>query len=198
MSVIKDGTGQSYLAKVTSANLLGGYSITLNQDEYAAIKKGEFFSTTTPFLTVTATEGLMFWVKNNSLTKNLYLQNFRMNWDGGSTTFNKPLFIRIEQGTTQPTTNTTTGTVNQTNLNFNIQSDSKVLYWDEVGTGMTGHVAGTTWRYVIHKIGADHIAFNRQYVLRPRDTISVYARGYEIGELAFSWGFVESDLSWGL
>lgn len=140
----------------------------------------------------------MFWLKNTTTDKNLYLQNFRMYWDGGSTNFNRPLFIRIEQGTTQPTTNTTTGTINQTNLNFNIESESTVLYWDEVGTGMTGHVAGTTWKYIIHKIGADKVEHHRQFVIGPTESVGVYAKGHEIGELAFSWGIIESDLSWGL
>lgn len=198
MTVLKDGTGKGYLTKVTSENLLGGHVVMVGQDEYAAIKKGQFFFTSTAFLTVTTVEGLMFWLENSSVTKNLYISSFRMFWDGGSTNFNRPLFIRIERGTTQPTTNTTTGTINQTNLNSTLQSESTALYWDEVGTGMTGHVAGTSWRYVIHRIGADKIDFDGLYVIGPGDTIGVYARGHEIGELAFSWGFVESELLWGL
>ncbi len=85
MTQIEDGTGSGNKAKVTSEKKISVDAVQREVDEYAAMEKEEFFIAQSPLLTSTVTEGLMFWLKNNSTTKRIFIRSYRQYSDGGST-----------------------------------------------------------------------------------------------------------------
>ena len=189
---IQDGGGSTDLANVTTQKRLEVDGLSLSLFELAGIERGDTYVVTTLLLTVTAAEGLMLYVQNSHATEKMPLHRLTASWDGGSTNFNRPCFLRIEHSTAAPSANNTVGAIRACNIS-GAAGTAVVNYWDEVAAGMTA-AAGTTWRRDIIGQGVSVIDL-RGYSLDVGDTIGIFADGGEIGELALTLEVIQGDFA---
>ena len=189
--IIEDGKGTGYMVHVDDENHLQVKSVTETLLSHRSHEDGNAFGISTPMLTVTATGGRMLFIKNNSNSNNFFITDFWFNWNGGSTNYNRPCYGQLIFGDTQPTTNITVGGAGILNRTANSDSELTVLYWDEVGNGMTGHVAGTSAFYWCYSSSPSYYHTGGAIILGNTNTLSVNLRGEEIGEASINiLGFV--------
>ena len=179
---IIDGTGQGYLAKVDDEHHIHVSSNIEPMIAHRSHYDGTAYGVSTPMLTITTTGGRALWIKNISDNKDFYITDFWFNWNGGSTNYNRPMFGQLVFGDTEPTVNTTVGGAGVLNRKTSNEADLTVLYWDEVGDGMTGHVAGTPAFYWCNGQGAQHYNLGGCVILGTNTTLSINLQGQEIGE----------------
>jgi hypothetical protein len=180
--------------QVTDGRQMKVFSQVVSNEGVLA-KNGNVFQYSSPLLTVTNTKGLMYYLKNTSATKSMVITQFQVNWNGGSTNYNRPLEVHIEAGITEPTTNETAATALNTNSTSTRQSETTILRWDEVGTGMTGHTAGINIACQIHRQGANNLELCGAFIFGPGATLGFYCRGVETGEITISARWIETDFA---
>ena len=189
--IIEDGKGTGYTAQVDNTNLLYTKAVTETLLSHSSHEDGSAFGISTPMLTVTATGGRMLFIKNTSNSNNFLITDFWFNWNGGSTNYNRPCYGQLIFGDTQPTTNITTGAAGTLNRTANTDSELTVLYWNEVGDGMTGHVAGGVAFSWCYSSSPSYYHTGGAIILGNTNTLSVNLRGEEIGEASVNiLGFV--------
>lgn len=140
-TIIKDGTGASFNAKIDSNNRIQTLSVDIPLVAQKAID-GDTYVFLTDFLPVTTTEGLMQWFTNNETDKILVIETVQVFFNGGDTNHNRVVKWRAFPLTTEPTTNTITSPFGNLNSTSAKTFNGVHKYWDGVGTGMTGHVLG--------------------------------------------------------
>ncbi|MCH7759984.1 hypothetical protein IIA15_01065 [candidate division TA06 bacterium] len=191
MVIIKDGsTGNT--AQVTEDNLLHVLSTQHSLESFQSLEEQNVFLIGTNFLPLTATEGLMLYIDNQS-EFDMVLSNIVISWNGGDTNFNRPVFLRFEKGATTPTTNTTSITANNANFSSTKLSGITILEWDGVGTGMTGGVAGTDVDRAISSIGSLPLQIRGVIRVSSGQTLAIHARGEEIGTLVVGSRWIETN-----
>jgi len=184
--MIKDGTGTGYMAMVDNENHLHTTSSTEPMIAHRSHYDGTAYGISTPMLTVNATGGRMLWINNTDENKSFWITDFWFNWDGGTTNHNRVMFGQLVFDDTTPDTNITTGGAGILNREKVSAADMTVLYWDEVGNGMTGHVAGTPAFYWCNGQGTQHYETGGCIILGTNKTISVNLRGEEAGEASIN------------
>jgi len=119
------------------------------------------------------------------------IADVRVEWNGGSTNFNRPLYGGIYFGDAVPSANNTTGTAANMNTSSNNTFDLDVEYWDGNGDGMTctGGVKGFS---AITSIGSTLVPVNGVIIIGVNKTISFNLKAQEEGEAAITIiGFME-------
>lgn len=183
--IIRDGTGQGYLAKVDDENHLLVTSASEPLIAHRSHYDGSAYGLSTPMRTITTTGGRILWFKNTN-TKSFWLTDFWFNWNGGTTSHNRVVFGQFIFDDTEPTTNITTGGTGVLNRAKTNGTDLTILYWDEVGDGMTGHDAGTPAFYWCNGQGAAHYNVGGAIILGTNNTISFNLQGEEVGEASIN------------
>ena len=179
---IEDGTGHGYGAEVDDEHHLHTTASTEPLIAHRSHYDGSSFGISTPMLTITAAGGRMLYIYNSSSTANFWFTDFWFNWDGGTTNHNLVMFGQLIFGDTAPTVNTTVSGAGALNRSIATVAELTVLYWDEVGNGMTGHVAGTPAFYWCNGQGAQHYNVGGAIIIGTGDTLSVNLQGEEAGE----------------
>ncbi len=179
---IKDGTGGSYEAKVNSENQLFTRSTNVSEISHVSKEHAESFGVSTPMLTVTTTLGKMLYIKNTSTTKGLYISDVWINWNGGSTNRDRCVEGQFIFGDGAPSGNNTANAAGVLNRSSSNTADMTVQYWDEVSTGMTMASSGTAAFYFTNTKGTSHYRVDGGIILGTNDTITLAAKGEEIGE----------------
>jgi len=180
---IIDGTGRGYQAKVDDGNRL--LTATVTEATIAnASADGRSFSAGTPFLTITTTEGHMIYYANNcgvdAVVSKLYV-----NWNGGSSNYDRPCYMTWYREPSAPSANNTTSALLNLNLGSgNTASDCVVEYWDEVSTGMTISSAGTPGGFCIFGPGQTTMDINDSIIIPNGSAMSLAFKGEEAGELS--------------
>ena len=184
------GDGVQYPMGVTKDNeakvLSNSRSVTASKSI-----KGDSYILATPFLTITTTAGVIFYIKNTSATQNFHVEDFYFSWDGGSTNFNRPCEAILRVGDSAPTANNTASVSGNMNFSSGKTASLDFEYWDEVGTGMT-ITGGIPVGYSILTQGWKTVNAYGAIILGQGDTLSFSARGIETGEVGIGlFGYFE-------
>jgi hypothetical protein len=191
--IIEDGKGTGYKAAIDNENFLQTKAVTETLLSHSSHRNQSAFGISTPMRTLTITGGRILFIKNLSLL-NFHITDFWFNWNGGSNNFNRPCYGELIFGDTQPDTNITTGGAGNLNLSSVNTIDLTVLYWDEIGDGMTGHTDGTTAFYWVFCKNPAFYHTDGAIILSTNKTLSINLRGHEVGEGSINiLGFVSTE-----
>jgi len=189
--MIKDGTGSGKLVGVNSFNRLDVSAAAAPRVFYESRDRGAAFGITTPLLTVTTTGGRMLYIKNTSSTQNMMISDIRLDWNGGSTSFNKPAYGQIWFASEAPSANNTVSAAVNMNRSSVNAFDLDVEYWDEVGDGMT-ITGGADGFNAILSQGSTLVPVNGTIIVGINKTISFNLKAEEEGEGSIAIiGFME-------
>jgi len=192
MSIIEDGTGNGKSAKVSSANRLYTDSVSDSTFGNAGVLGRAANGGTGLMNVTTADTGLLMFIKNTSETLSYRVTRINQNWNGGSTTFNKPLTIIYYKDSTAPDTNITQSAFLNTNVSNSFEPPITNLVWDGVGTGMTGHTGLVSAGVTIIGMGTTVSETDGAFILGPGDTSALSVIAVEDGTLFISLqGFFE-------
>ena len=178
---IKDGSGNSFLAKVTKDNRLLVDAINeLVSSERS--RTGNLFGVGTGFITTSGSMNLggVLWLRNDSTEDDLYVQKLIYGWNGGSTSFNRVLRMFIKYQTAIPTANETAITDQIENISKTgsaaVASGKTTAYkWDGVGNGFTSGAGG--FLQVPNQLGQGNtsIPIDGEIILGPGDSMELQA-----------------------
>jgi len=190
--MILDGTGTGRRAQVNTDNQLITKAKVEPYNTYISKQKGLAFSMSTGMLTTTTTEGLYMYFKNTD-ANNFHIQSIFMNWNGGSTNFDRPAWLSLYVGTYEPTANHTAGTVR--NLNSGSGNTASIDYyiWDESSTGMTTAANGLYVSTSMLSQGIQEIGVDGALIVAQNVSVGILGDCAEIGELIIHiTGYYES------
>ena len=183
--MIRDGEGRGYLVGITHENRMLGSSTMVPYIMHAS-KIGNAYTSGSAQQTLSAVDtwNYIFFMKNTDPNRLLVIDTIRVSWNGGSTNFNRPMYIRGSQPVI-PTGNqieVTPQNINQTSGNIALG----VFYkWDGVGAGMTasGPASSST---TIYDIGTTDIPFDGSIMMGLNDTIGFEIKSPEVGDCNIS------------
>lgn len=178
---IEDGRGTGKIAGVDENNRLDTAAI-MTPLRSAKSLEGEFGICGTPPLTVTTTGGSILYIKNNDSRPMKIASMYFFN-DGGSTNYNRPIWVTIYYGYGEPTANMTQGAPANLNKASAKSADVDTYYWDEVGNGMTMGGAPSGALYGVSAPYVYELQFEGSNILGQNDTIVIGARGIETSEV---------------
>jgi hypothetical protein len=194
---IKDGTGRGYLVAVTRENRITTAAISIDLRTHISTHHGESYTVNTGALTLSAIDTwhwVLYWV-NNSTIHNLHMANIELNWNGGSTNFNRPLQSRnVIPAAGAPTANYTTVTASNNNKTVANVAELDVYKWDGVGSGMTD-ATGPSGSDTFHSQGRSLIKFDGWVVSGLGAHVGLQVKAPEIGIFSVGIGlfFVDKD-----
>jgi len=192
MSLIKDGTGSGYLAKVDSSNNLQVVA-TSTQIDAAMALEGNFYAIRTGYLDITTAGGRIMWVYLSETVKNLVLARIVVGWNGGNTNHNRALEVGFYAGEGAPTTNITALAARNANTGSPNTVSLTALGWNGVGDGMDGYAAGLSVSDIIIGQGTTTLDLHGTMIVVPGVTVSIGARGEEAGKLSCTAWFYLVD-----
>jgi len=167
MTIIEDGTGDGFDAKVNSANQLETFSVSRNEMTNVSISDGDtylFASGDFINITTTGTETGFLYVKNTSATKNLHIQSIR---SCGDTIQKWKVFTGVTTGTlVSAATAGSSNNINQTSSN----SADVTVYKGVDGSTRTN---GTMIEHWINNVGHSIEVFDGAMVLGRNDSITL-------------------------
>lgn len=180
---IKDGTGRGYLASVNDMNRLLTSSVSVELRTHISSMHAQSYTVNTGSLTLSAanTWHYVLYFTNTSTTKNLHIDRFAFNWNGGSTNFNRPLEVEnVIPLAGVPTANYMAVNPSQGNhLSGNI-AEMDVYKWDGVGAGMTdktGPHGGGRFFSQGHSV----VDWGGSIIMKLNDYVGFQVRSPEIG-----------------
>jgi hypothetical protein len=149
--ILKDGTGKGKTARVDNQNRL---SVKSDQQPLASYhsKQQEAYLINSGALSVTATGGLVLWIRNDNSTKIFRPTRFMVSWNGGDTNHNRIAKMTMQVGTGVPSGNQTSVTPSNAYLGSTNPASMTAFKWDESGDGMTA-VAGADGAVVMIRQG---------------------------------------------
>lgn len=183
METLLDGKGRGYVAEIDSNNRLQTVAVTIPRIAFVSEGKGDAFRILSGFLTVTTSLGCVFWLKNTSSTQHFHIEKFNVSWDGGSTSFNKPIIMELRGGVSEPSANRTASGVIGLNSTIPKTPSVSAYSWDEVSTGMTVASTGALTGTGIFSQGTTSVEPQGAIVLGSGGSLGIFAKGAEVGEL---------------
>jgi hypothetical protein len=191
---LRDGTGKGYLAKVDARNDLHTAALTRTISQVKALS-GWMFSCPVPVYTTSSAGGRLLAVKVTETAKICVLEGFRMNWNGGSTNFNRTVYVDYYIGDAVPSANMVAlgaAGIGCTNTNSPNVMAASVWMWNTVGDGMT-MAGGTRISSEIHHPGHTFVDLLGHYVIAPNSMMSLNVRGEEVGKFCVTAYFYLID-----
>lgn len=180
--MVLDGTGTGRRAKVNTDNQLLTRAVSLPYNTFISDSKGLSFSMSTGMLTMTTTAGVVMYFKNTD-SESFHIQSIFINWNGGSTNFNRPAYLSLYIGTYPPSANHSAGTVRNLNTSSGNTADMDFYIWDEVSTGMTTATNGVYVSTTIASQGLQQIAVDGALIVSQNTSVGIVCDAEEIGEL---------------
>lgn len=170
MTVLTDGTGSGFEAKITSKNRLTTLATTLAAEHDAALEGDAYFATTqdtAETLTVTTTGGPILYLKNTSTTQNMILSKVLPSTDQAATTLKI-----VRDPTLGSIGNNNTHTPVNANAGSSKTASVTAYNWNEVGDGMTGLSAGSALALYILGVGISPLPIDDAIVVPPGTSMS--------------------------
>jgi hypothetical protein len=190
--MIKDGTGKGFLAKVDDKNRLFTRAINVPIRASKA-GMGQAFVISLDRVPITATKGLVGWLYNSDDSRYLAIPQISISWNGGDTNHNRVLEVDFAGGDGQPTTNTKAVVSRNTKGGDPTALPAVALQWNGVGTGMTGHDVTQHVDISFIAVAQGHTVVETEgaFLVSPKTSISLYARGEELGSSSVSvWSYI--------
>lgn len=182
MTIIHDGRGSGSKAGV---NRDGQVSVEATDEahiSYISRTRQQAFELHPPSWTLTQASGhtAVIWMKNISSTKNFHVEHVRLDWNGGSTNFNRNMGFRTYVNMAEPTANATTGQFGASpgphnlNLASNVEPEIDFRFWDAVGTtGMTVSSMGNQINCGMLGQGNLYLPYHGALILPPQAILGV-------------------------
>lgn len=188
--MIRDGRGTGFLAGVSVQNRLITQAVTEPEQSHVSEHDGLAFTSSTGIVTLGAADTWhwVLYLKNTDPTRSLYISTIGSNWNGGSTNFNRTLYMRSLFTAAAPSGNNTAITPGNSNFTSNNVALAEVYKWDGVGTGMTTAV-GITGGEVIHDKGYSPLTFSGSAIYGLNDFFGIQVKSSEIGDFSIAVGF---------
>jgi hypothetical protein len=179
---IKDGTGKGYQAGVTAENRLLTASVGEVESKHNSVLGTSFQLTNNAVPVVGSTDQLVTWFAHTDPNRLFYINRFFISWNGGSTTYNKPLTVNLYFGTPVPTANHVAAT--PSNQNFTSQQTALATYylWNKTsGTGMTVASVGLLAQTTHYSQGMNVVNVDGTLILRKDLVMAVGVNAPEAG-----------------
>lgn len=151
--------------------------------------EGDCFVISTPLLSMTANAGLMAWMKFTGTDTRLVLNQISMNWNGGSTNYNRPCAVDFVIGAGEPTTNIATLSARNTNSTSSKALDVEGLYWNGTGDEMTGGTPGLVIATTMLAQGNTRIPIDGVIIIGPNTSLAINVHPEEAGDMSFTGYF---------
>ena len=193
--MIRDGKGRGNLTGVDSDNRLMTTAVAIPHRSHVSAVHAESYSIATDLLTLSAADTWhwVLWYKNTSSTKNLYVDSIIISWDGGSTNYNRPLFLKnVIPAAGQPTVNETAFAPSQNNKNSNNVAAALSYKWDGVGAGMTD-ATGPSGGGTAHSQGHYIIPFYGSVITGLNEHVGLSVKSPEVGIFSVGVSFYFLD-----
>ncbi|MBY9000889.1 MAG: hypothetical protein KGD64_08255 [Candidatus Heimdallarchaeota archaeon] len=183
--IIKDGTGSGKSLQVNSEHRALVSSVSRSLRTYVSMEQGQSFSVNTGILTLSAidTWHWVLWWNNISNTRDLHVYEIVINWNGGSTNYNRPLEARNVITTAgAPTANHTAKIPSNNNKKSSNQAELTVYGWDGAAAGMTNS-AGGSGNNTFHAQGRSILGFGDGHVISGlNEAVGIQVRSPEVGD----------------
>jgi hypothetical protein len=194
---IRDGKGTGYLVGVTKENRLLTTAVTVPLRTHISSAHGQSYTFNTGVLTLSApdTWHWAMWWANTSVSRNMHIESIEIDWNGGSTNYNRPLQMKNVLPTAgAPTGNATLATASNNNKLSKNSAELTIYKWDGTGAGMTNS-AGPSGSDTFHTQGRGKLDF-RGFVLNGLgDAVGVMVKSPEVGDFSLGLGvyFAEKE-----
>lgn len=178
--ILRDGGHTGAKARVNKAGCLLTEATTLpiiTQQSKVYSSAYEFHPSSFSLLTADGYVPVVY-LKNLS-ELDFLIDHIRLDWNGGSTNFNRPANFRTFVGMSKPTANAVTGqygaSLGPHNLNLasNIDPEVDFQFWDGVGSGMTVASTGNQINCGIISQGNNFINYNGSLIIPKQIVIGV-------------------------
>jgi len=184
--IIRDGKGRSFLAGVDYENRLLVNSVSIPYIMHMSFKHGRAYTISSVQQTLSAVDtwNYILFMKNIDPDRFIIVDIIRVSWNGGSTNYNRPLYVRGSMPVI-PTGNQaeiTAQNINQVSTN---EASGNFYRWDGVGSGMTpvGYASSSTTMY---QQGNTDIDFKGSIIMGLNDTIGYEVKSPEVGDCNIS------------
>jgi hypothetical protein len=185
---VGDGTGHAYLARVDSLNRLAIYGPAEHQVK-AAAKFGDGYGFGMNDIAVPANTSIaVIYAKFDDPLRNFHLNGILGAWNGGSTTYNKPLSMMMWVGVPAPTANHVAvpfGNMSLASANVALATS---YVWTGVGSGMTIAAGGQAANRAFFAQGTTEVAYNGSMIFPRGVAISVVLSAPEAGIASIFFG----------
>lgn len=189
MSVIRDGSGNTYGAQVDSDHRLATLSTIQSEQVNVSRSSGLAFTTRTDNLVVNSlNEHSLLYINNGSYVNNLNIHQFCFSWNGGNTSHVASMRVRIYKNSDEPSANYTDAVMTNLNWGSNASVEITGYKWDGVGNGMTfsgGTVVWDSWAGP----GYTTMSTDGLPILKNGDSIMLSVQCDEIGYVAHHMNF---------
>jgi hypothetical protein len=191
---IRDGKGRGYLVSVSEHQRLLTAAVTIPLRTHLSAHDGQSYTCNTGVLTLSATDTwhwVLYWAVT-ATTKNMFINDIEISWNGGSTNFNRPLQVRnVQPAAGVPTGNQSNATFSQNNKLLSNVAEVTGYKWDGVGAGMTdstGPAGGDTF----HAQGTSNL--DRSFVITGLGAaVGLEVKSTEIGDFNIGIGVFFAD-----
>lgn len=192
---IKDGTGSGSLVRIDADNRMWTAAVTKDTLGYIADTTGYSFTWSVQDKTLPGTdEYTIMRIKNTDSSRHLHLHRFLFGWNGGSTTWIKPIAAAMYVGTPVPSANYTALNASSTNFSMSLTAPAEAQIWDGVGNGMTVAYNGVRALHSFFRGGTADILLGGSLIVPFGQSIGFTVKSTEVGDfsLLVSGWFEES------
>ena len=194
---IRDGKGSGFMAGVSDENrlLVNGVAVPLRT--HVSNNHGQSYTFNTQNYTLSATDTWhwVMWWEVTSTTRDMHVDQILVDWNGGSTNFNRPLQLRNVIPTAgQPTGNQTLSVASNNNKLSGNKAELTIYKWDGANAGMTdstGPAGGNSY----HPQGHTALDFKGSIITGLGEMVGIQVQSPEVGDfsLGLSVYFIDKE-----
>lgn len=140
--LIEDGVGTGYKAKVDDENRIATLSDAAPMMYHASVRHSRAYTVNSGYFALGLTGGRKLWMRNDSTTRYVVIEEVIVSWNGGSASHNECLFYDLYGSDAIPTANHSALTPTNVNVGSGDAASATIYGWDGVGDGMTGGGGG--------------------------------------------------------
>lgn len=187
--LIEDGTGSGVKAGVDCEHRVAIRGAMTSMMYHASVKHNRAYTVNAGFFALGLTGGRKLWLRNDSASKHIIIEEVIVTWNGGSASHNECLFYDLYGSDEIPTANNNIITPVNVNIGSGNVADCTVYGWDGVGDGMTGGGDGNV--IISARASAAGIStYTTGLVLRHNATLGINLKAEdEVGEAAILVAF---------
>lgn len=187
--LIEDGVGTGYKAKIDEEHRIATLSDVAPMMYHASVKHSRAYTVNTGFFALGLTGGRKLWLRNDSSSKHIIIEEVIVTWNGGSASHNECLFYDLYGSDDIPTANHSAVTPVNVNVGAGDVADVTAYGWDGVGDGMTG--GGNGDAIITARAAAGGVStYTTGLVLRHNATLGINLKAEdEVGEAAILIAF---------
>jgi hypothetical protein len=191
--VLKNGIGDGSMARVDKNHRLWTKS-TLESPMSFHSTEGDAFLLLFDEHTIAAdTETGVGYAVVTAGNIRMFIDKFWVQWNGGSTNYNRPLTIRYYVGATAPTANASAVTAGNLLIGSNNAASCSAYKWDGVGSGITVASQGVKFGVTMHCQGQTPVELEGAAILPYLVPLLITAESPEAGTLALAVNFWQCD-----